>query len=223
MCSRSPAQQLRRGWLCAAAVQVLNCMAGGGVAALIYGRDDQPACEQVSSATLLGACADPDGGYVPTLGMTRAQGQLLKGMLASGAVSVSVTTYLAKWGYLSGTSMATPAASAVAGLVWAAYPGCSNEEIRQALRASALDLGAPGRDDQYGWGLVQARAALDWLATRSCRGVSPSPPPRPPRPPPAPPSPPPAPPRPPPPPPSKPPSLPPSPRQASGLKKPFAD
>ena len=36
--------------------KVLNCMAGGGVAALIYGRDDQPACEQVSGVTLLGAC-----------------------------------------------------------------------------------------------------------------------------------------------------------------------
>jgi serine protease len=43
--------------------KVLNCMAGGGVAALIYARDDQPACEQVAGVTLLGACGStPSGG-----------------------------------------------------------------------------------------------------------------------------------------------------------------
>jgi hypothetical protein len=156
--------------------------------------------------------------YIPTLGLSRAQGELLKAQLAAtpGPLSTTVIVPAAagRWGYMSGTSMATPHVSAVAGLVWAAYPGCSNSEIRRALRASALDLGAPGRDDFYGYGLVQARAALDWLAANPCRGISPAPPPgpptlsRPPPPPPLPPLPPlppPSPPRHPPPPPRRPP------------------
>jgi hypothetical protein len=145
---------------------------------------------------------------VPTVGLARLQGELLKALLgqASGPVTVTIAmpTTMMKIGYMSGTSMATPAASAVAGLVWAAYPGCSNSEIRQALRASALDLGAPGRDDFYGHGLVQARAALDWLAANPCAVVIPSPP-LPPKPPLAPPLPPPGPPPLQPPPPSPPP------------------
>jgi hypothetical protein len=59
--------------------------------------------------------------------------------------------------------MATPHASAVAALVWSANPSWTNAQIREALTASALDLGAAGRDVAYGYGLVQAKAALDFL------------------------------------------------------------
>ena len=154
--------------------KILHCMAAGGIAAIIYGRDDEASCWPTDSIGLQGGCSSPAGGYVPTLGMARGQGQLLRGMLASGPVTLTISVfdaYAGRWGYMSGTSMATPHASAVAGLVWAAYPGCSNAEIRQALRASALDLGAPGRDDEYGWGLVQARAAHDWLSAHPCQGA----------------------------------------------------
>jgi subtilisin family serine protease len=90
--------------------------------------------------------------YVPTVGLARLQGELIKGVMANAAtlVTLSVPTSSPLSGYKTGTSMATPHASAVAGLVWSGYLGCSNEEIRQALRASALDLGSPGRDALYG-------------------------------------------------------------------------
>jgi hypothetical protein len=42
--------------------KVLNCMAAGGVAAIIYGRSDQPACQQITGVTLIGACSNPSGG-----------------------------------------------------------------------------------------------------------------------------------------------------------------
>jgi hypothetical protein len=60
----------------------------------------------------------------------------------------------------SGTSMAAPHVTGVAALVRAARPGLDVEELEAVLRASAVDLGAPGHDITYGDGLVDAAAAL---------------------------------------------------------------
>ncbi len=59
--------------------------------------------------------------------------------------------------------MATPHASAVAALVWSAKPTATNVEIRQVLQQTAQDLGTAGRDVYYGYGLVQAKAAITAL------------------------------------------------------------
>ncbi|MEJ2523707.1 MAG: hypothetical protein P8080_12685 [Gammaproteobacteria bacterium] len=48
-------------------------------------------------------------------------------------------------------------------LVWSQAAGATNGEIRQALTVTAVDLGPAGRDNAYGFGLVQAKAALDYL------------------------------------------------------------
>ena len=61
---------------------------------------------------------------------------------------------------MSGTSMATPHVAGVAALVWSARPSLHVDELEAVLRASAVDLGMPGRDDEYGDGLVDAQAAL---------------------------------------------------------------
>jgi hypothetical protein len=34
------------------------------------------------------------------------------------------------------------------------------DKIREAMELSARDLGPAGRDDEYGWGMIDARAAL---------------------------------------------------------------
>ena len=67
------------------------------------------------------------------------------------------------YAYLDGTSMAAPHVSGVAALVWSAIPNLTNTEVRDALIATAEDLGTPGRDDMYGAGLVQANKALTYL------------------------------------------------------------
>lgn len=54
----------------------------------------------------------------------------------------------------SGTSAAAPQAAALAALWWSRYPHWSAARIRQALRESALDLGAPGPDCEMGYGLI---------------------------------------------------------------------
>lgn len=66
------------------------------------------------------------------------------------------------WGYpgVDGTSCAAPLVSAVAALVKSIHPDWEAAELRQAITATAADLGPPGRDDEYGWGLVDAAAAV---------------------------------------------------------------
>jgi serine protease len=68
------------------------------------------------------------------------------------------------WGYyfLSGTSMATPHVSGVAALIKAKHPTWGPQQIRDALINTAEDLGAPGKDDEYGYGLVDAFAAMQY-------------------------------------------------------------
>lgn len=96
------------------------------------------------------------------------------------APGVNVESTVLDNGYASynGTSMATPHVSGVAALVWSHYPECTPAQIRTALIASAEDLGATGRDNYYGHGLVQAKDMYDALAD-GCE-VEPPPPPPPP-------------------------------------------
>jgi len=70
------------------------------------------------------------------------------------------------WGYwfFQGTSMATPHVSGVAALLLALDSTLTPDQVRNALESTAEDLGASGRDDFYGWGLIDAHAALQSVA-----------------------------------------------------------
>jgi serine protease len=66
-------------------------------------------------------------------------------------------------GYI-GTSMAAPHASATAALVIASGilgPNPTPEAVAHRLEQTAQDFGAPGWDDNYGYGLINAAAATD--------------------------------------------------------------
>jgi subtilisin family serine protease len=65
------------------------------------------------------------------------------------------------YGQADGTSMASPQVCGVAALVLAKDYGLSAPEVRAILDASAIDMGLPGRDMQYGYGLVNAKRAVD--------------------------------------------------------------
>lgn len=60
----------------------------------------------------------------------------------------------------SGTSMAAPHVSGVAALLLSAHPEFSSEDVRQALRVSASDKGTAGFDREFGYGLLNAAAAV---------------------------------------------------------------
>ena len=58
----------------------------------------------------------------------------------------------------SGTSMATPVVSGAAALAFQEEPGMTNEECKQRLQYSAVDMGLPW--NQQGWGMVNVGRLL---------------------------------------------------------------
>ncbi|WP_240503629.1 MULTISPECIES: S8 family serine peptidase [Pseudoalteromonas] len=88
--------------------------------------------------------------------------------VAAPGVKVNSTTKNGRYGEMSGTSMATPHVSGAAALLWGYYPDCTNQQIREALQVTALDKGPVGRDNEYGFGVIQVLAAKHYLAQQTC-------------------------------------------------------
>lgn len=65
----------------------------------------------------------------------------------------------------SGTSMAAPHVSALAALLYS-QGVTSPAAIEAAIKRFAIDLGNPGRDDDFGYGLIDARATLRGLGIK---------------------------------------------------------
>ncbi len=76
-----------------------------------------------------------------------------------GVVSLGGAT-TASYRTFSGTSMATPYVAATLALMREASPEASVADIRSTLTATARDLGDPGRDPIYGYGLIDPVAAV---------------------------------------------------------------
>jgi hypothetical protein len=70
----------------------------------------------------------------------------------------------------SGTSFAAPMVSAAAAWLRAARPGLSADQVAQAIRLSARDVGRAGWDPDTGWGLLSVAAALEIEPSRRDRG-----------------------------------------------------
>lgn len=65
-----------------------------------------------------------------------------------------------RYGGLGGTSMAAPHVSALASLIWSVNPALTNAQVASIITSTAVNLGPAGRDDESGYGLIDARAAL---------------------------------------------------------------
>ncbi|MBN2644921.1 MAG: S8 family serine peptidase [Desulfuromonadaceae bacterium] len=74
--------------------------------------------------------------------------------------------------FYQGTSMAAPHVSGVAALLISQDPSRTPNEIRAILQESATDLGQPGWDPDYGWGRLDAAAALNPVAVSNTRPVA---------------------------------------------------
>jgi subtilisin family serine protease len=74
-----------------------------------------------------------------------------------------------KYEHMSGTSMATPHVAGLAALIRSANPRLTAAQIEQIINRSAKDLGTAGNDATFGWGRVDARAAVS-LARQAAAG-----------------------------------------------------
>lgn len=85
-------------------------------------------------------------------------------LTAPGEEIVStVPSFLGLKGYINmtGSSMAAPHVAGVAALLKSKYgEEATPAWIKQRLESTAMDKGAPGRDDEYGYGVLNAYAAL---------------------------------------------------------------
>ena len=93
--------------------------------------------------------------------------------LAAPGTNILTTMNGGGYGYWNGTSFSSPIAAGVAALVLAANPKLSNQQLLSVLTATADDIGAPGFDNSFGWGRVNA--------ARAVQAVEPLPPPHQPR------------------------------------------
>lgn len=62
--------------------------------------------------------------------------------------------------YFRGTSASNPNLAGIASLVWSVNPNLNAGQVRQILTDTAMDLGDAGRDNTFGYGLVNADAAV---------------------------------------------------------------
>lgn len=137
--------------------KVMNVESGGGAAAVIYNN---------APGNFFGTLGSGNSSGIPAISLSQEDGAAVVAtkLGQTGNVQSSRTEPDSGYEAWDGTSMATPHVSGVAALVWSNHAQCTNSEIRSALQLTAEDLGDPGRDNAYGFGMVQAKAADDFLA-----------------------------------------------------------
>ena len=140
--------------------KVKNCENSGGIGAVIINNE---------AGMLYGTLGE---GTANTTSIPAVGAALEDRSALVAASTMTVTVESSDYGYMSGTSMATPAVAGVAALVWSNFPSCTGTEIRNALKATAQDAGAAGKDVYFGYGIVKAKAAYDYLQTNGCAGGS---------------------------------------------------
>lgn len=112
--------------------------------------------------------ANPDrlAGYSNACGIARNYCLVAPG--TATFIGADSTAGSLEYYYGSGTSYAAPLVSGAAALVWQAFPYFNNDLVRQTLLGTATDLGDPGPDAVFGYGLlnvgkaVKGPAKFDW-------------------------------------------------------------
>ena len=149
-----------------------NAKAAGASAVVIFNNDTS-----AMNWTLLGTDPATDNTYdwPLTVGVSLADGTWLQ---QHADDSITVAFRADDYGMLSGTSMATPHVAGAAALAWSVAPSATAKQVKQALLATAHDLGATGLDPVYGYGLADAADAAKSLAPGAFgSGGTPVPPP----------------------------------------------
>ncbi len=84
--------------------------------------------------------------------------------ISAPGVGIYTTNRGGGYGAWSGTSFSSPVTAGVVGLMMAVNRLLAPADVEGLLYKTALDLGAAGRDIEYGWGRVNAAAAVQAAA-----------------------------------------------------------
>lgn len=90
---------------------------------------------------------------------------LIKPDVSAPGVSTKSHDVCSGYSFKSGTSMATPHVAGAVALMLSSSPGLTHDDLKQILMETAVDLGAPGMDNEYGMGRVDAYEAVLNTAT----------------------------------------------------------
>ena len=105
----------------------------------------------------LGTTTDNGTPWIPAVSLSQTDGEAL---VASLPPTGTVFNIAMAWNFDSGTSMATPHVSGVAALIFGKNPNLTPDQVETIMERTATDLGVPNYDTKFGWGLVNAQAAL---------------------------------------------------------------
>jgi serine protease len=131
-------------------VKVENAMNAGARAAVIYNN----VVEDIRG-TLQTATASDGRPWIPAVLVSLADGEYLRAHPKRATVVNGPTD----WDSGNGTSFAAPYVAGAAALVLSVDSTLTSDQVLALLESTALDLGEPGRDLQFGWGLIDADAA----------------------------------------------------------------
>jgi len=80
--------------------------------------------------------------------------------VAAPGVTVQTTLWNSGYGWGTGTSFSTPVVAGTVALIMSANPALTPDQIENVLFTTATNLGAAGYDYYFGWGRVNAAAAV---------------------------------------------------------------
>jgi Subtilase family/PA domain len=140
-----------------------NCQSAGGSAVIVVNNVPGQLDVTLSGETVI---------TIPAIGVTTEDGSTLAAALGK-TLTVSEDN---RYAYADGTSFASPHVAGAAAAIWQMCPACTNLQVRSCLQDTALDLGAAGRDDMTGSGLIQMSDAYSCLANTEmcCQSVAPA-------------------------------------------------
>ena len=146
------------------ALGIVPVFGAGNTAGSIGNPASYPESIAVGALQESGAIATNSSSGVVTWTVNGTPTQVTKPDLTAPGTFIS-STVGGGYALYSGTSMAAPHVAAAVAILKQVRPDLTVEGVRAALRAGAVDRGAPGHDATFGAGSLDVRAALAALGT----------------------------------------------------------
>ncbi|MDQ3280072.1 MAG: S8 family serine peptidase [Acidobacteriota bacterium] len=146
---------IKRGMNLTFAAKTRAAKAAGAAGVVIFNND-----LSTGGWTLLNDEIDQAEAWPVVLRLSMDDGEALA---AKGSGPMTLSYDSDDYGELSGTSMACPHVTGSIALLWMLAPNATRDQILNALTVTALDLGAPGPDTQFGAGAINVFAAAKML------------------------------------------------------------